>query len=109
MLRTREEWYKVAIERGTDGSMVFDILKDWKEEEEGGVGPAHPLSIAALVLTDEALKEAQYFVHISKKTSGLQPEFNPIHRLAIGALLSVEMQKRINIYSTKEIEGEKDV
>ena len=34
MLRTREEWYKVAIERGTDGSMVFDILKDWKEESE---------------------------------------------------------------------------
>ena len=33
MLRTVDEWYKVAIERGTDGSMVFDILKDWKEEK----------------------------------------------------------------------------
>jgi len=26
-----EEWYKAA-ERNTDGSMVYDILKDWKEE-----------------------------------------------------------------------------
>lgn len=34
MLRTQEEWYKFALERGTDGSMVFDILKDWKEETE---------------------------------------------------------------------------
>ena len=34
MLRTRDEWYEYAIERGTSGDMVFDILKDWGEERE---------------------------------------------------------------------------
>lgn len=34
MLRTFDEWYEFAFERGTDGSMVFDILKDWKEREQ---------------------------------------------------------------------------
>ena len=34
MLRSREEWYKVSIERGTSGDMVMDILKDWKLEKE---------------------------------------------------------------------------
>ena len=28
-----EEWYKLA-ERGTSGDMVYDILRDWKEEVE---------------------------------------------------------------------------
>ncbi len=32
MLRTMDQWYEHAIERGTSGDMVFDILKDWKEE-----------------------------------------------------------------------------
>lgn len=32
MLRTRDQWFEYAIERGTSGDMVFDILKDWKEE-----------------------------------------------------------------------------
>lgn len=34
MLRTRDQWFEYAIERGTSGDMVFDILKDWKEERE---------------------------------------------------------------------------
>ena len=29
----RKEWYDKAMQ-GTDGSMVFDILKDWKAEQE---------------------------------------------------------------------------
>ena len=65
--------------------------------------------VAILVLTDEALKEMQRFIYITKSTTGLYPEFEPMHRLAIGAMLSVEMKGRINIYSTKEIEGAKDV
>jgi len=31
MLRNVEQWYKCAMERGTSGDMVFDILKDWRE------------------------------------------------------------------------------
>jgi hypothetical protein len=34
MPRTREDWYKQALEQGTSGDMVFDILKDWKEREK---------------------------------------------------------------------------
>ena len=34
MLRTMDQWYEHAIERGTSGEMVFDILADWKEERE---------------------------------------------------------------------------
>lgn len=65
-------------------------------------------NLAMVVLTDDALKEAQQFVHLSKITTGLYPEFNPIHRLAVGTLLSVEMRGRIHISSTEEIERNKD-
>lgn len=34
MLRTRQEWFDFAIERGTSGDMVFDILADWKKERK---------------------------------------------------------------------------
>ncbi len=62
--------------------------------------------IAILVLTDEALEEARHFFHISQHTSGLNPEFDPIHRLAVGAVLSIEGRTSINIRSTKELEQE---
>ena len=32
MIMTREEWWKKAIEKGTSGDMVTDILGDWEEE-----------------------------------------------------------------------------
>ena len=32
MLRTQKEWKKHALERGTSGDMVFDILEDWEEQ-----------------------------------------------------------------------------
>ena len=65
--------------------------------------------LAILMLTDEALEELQRFIYITEHTTGLHPEFDPMHRVAIGVALSVERKERINIYSTKEIEGEKDV
>ena len=34
MLRSREEWFKVSIERGTSGDMVLDILTDWKLDKK---------------------------------------------------------------------------
>lgn len=34
MIRTRKEWLDWGITHGTNGEMVFDILKDWKEQEE---------------------------------------------------------------------------
>lgn len=34
MIRSRDEWYEFAMKRGTSGSMVFDILKDWKEDHD---------------------------------------------------------------------------
>lgn len=33
MLRTRKQWLDYVVEKGTDGSMVYDILRDWKECE----------------------------------------------------------------------------
>jgi len=47
-------------------------------------------NVATLVLTDAALKEAQQFLYLTKNTTDLHPEFNPIHRLALGAVLSME-------------------
>jgi len=32
MLRTQKEWYEWCLKRGTTGSIVFDILKDWEED-----------------------------------------------------------------------------
>ncbi len=29
-----EEWYEFAMEHGTSGEMVFDILKDWELREK---------------------------------------------------------------------------
>lgn len=34
MIRTLDEWYEYAIEHGTSGDMVFDILRDWKEDSK---------------------------------------------------------------------------
>ncbi len=31
---TQEEWWKIAIEKGTSGDMVTDILDDWKKERD---------------------------------------------------------------------------
>ena len=31
MIRTLDEWYEHASERGTRGDMVYDILSDWRE------------------------------------------------------------------------------
>ncbi len=32
MLRSLSEWKTFALEKGTSGEMVFDILKDWEEQ-----------------------------------------------------------------------------
>ena len=34
MIRTKEEWYKWCMERGTFGDQVFHILNDWEEDVE---------------------------------------------------------------------------
>lgn len=34
MARTREEWWEWVIEKGTSGDVVYDILGDWKEEND---------------------------------------------------------------------------
>jgi hemerythrin len=31
---TRQEWYDRAMQHGTSGDMVFDILADWKKEQD---------------------------------------------------------------------------
>jgi hypothetical protein len=33
MLRTLQQWYD-RCDKGTSGDMVYDILRDWKEEKE---------------------------------------------------------------------------
>jgi len=34
MTRTRDQWVEWISERGTRGELVYDILRDWKEEQE---------------------------------------------------------------------------
>ena len=42
MLRTRSEWHEWCMEHGTSGDMVFDILKDWMEDEKNRSGLTAP-------------------------------------------------------------------
>lgn len=54
-----QEWYDAAL-RGTRGDMVFDILKDWKEERARFISALKAIQEVSLTEADELAKRSRY-------------------------------------------------
>ena len=66
------------------------------------------MNLAMLVLTDDAVSELERFITLTHYTDGVHLEFNPLHRVAVGVLKSIEDEAAVGIRSTKELEQEKE-
>lgn len=65
--------------------------------------------LATVRLTDAALEEALKYAYYCDLTGTLLTEYNPLHRLAMGVLLSIEKKTEVTVYSSEEkTKGDKD-
>ena len=53
MIRNQDEWWEWCMEHGTDGSMVFNILEDWKLDKNA----AQKLTQIYFEIASEAIGE----------------------------------------------------